>query len=199
MTAPPDALALFRTVLANPADETPRLVFADWLEDSGRPQDAAWAGYLRANTLEQGTAFDPARRDGFVAGVRARLTIPASVFVRHRDLLSRLLPPKNVRVRLSDFDPHPAAVELLPAAVAFGHHLVPLTTAGKKIVLATTYPVQERLVPYLGYILNRDIELVDAEPFEVERCLAHIYGDSRQYEIMDSNLAEFHDPFITFT
>jgi uncharacterized protein (TIGR02996 family) len=35
-----DGEALIRSVLANPADNAPRLVYADWLEERGRPEDA---------------------------------------------------------------------------------------------------------------------------------------------------------------
>ena len=35
-----DGEALIRSVLATPADDAPRLVYADWLEEQGRPEDA---------------------------------------------------------------------------------------------------------------------------------------------------------------
>jgi uncharacterized protein (TIGR02996 family) len=35
-----DGEALIRSVLANPADDAPRLVYADWLEERGRAEDA---------------------------------------------------------------------------------------------------------------------------------------------------------------
>jgi uncharacterized protein (TIGR02996 family) len=35
-----DGEALIRSVLANPADDAPRLVYADWLEECGRAEDA---------------------------------------------------------------------------------------------------------------------------------------------------------------
>src|SRR5262245_55373335 len=32
--------ALYRAILANPDDDTPRLVYADWLQENGRPEEA---------------------------------------------------------------------------------------------------------------------------------------------------------------
>src|SRR5688572_27026961 len=35
-----DGTALYRSILAHPADDTPRLVYADWLEENGRSEEA---------------------------------------------------------------------------------------------------------------------------------------------------------------
>jgi len=35
-----DGAALYRSILVNPADDTPRLVYADWLEENGRAEEA---------------------------------------------------------------------------------------------------------------------------------------------------------------
>src|SRR5437764_7748083 len=40
-----DRDALLAAIAANPDDDTPRLVFADWLEENGEPH---WAGFIRA-------------------------------------------------------------------------------------------------------------------------------------------------------
>lgn len=42
MTHDPDALALLRTILTHPDDDAPRLVYADWLEEHGEPERAAF-------------------------------------------------------------------------------------------------------------------------------------------------------------
>lgn len=39
--------ALLRAVAADPADDTPRLVFADFLDEQDNEPDAAWAEYIR--------------------------------------------------------------------------------------------------------------------------------------------------------
>lgn len=42
-----DTDALMATILAHPDDDLPRLVFADWLEESGHPANAARAQFIR--------------------------------------------------------------------------------------------------------------------------------------------------------
>ncbi|QJW99205.1 TIGR02996 domain-containing protein [Frigoriglobus tundricola] len=40
--------ALLRAICEHPDDDTPRLVFADWLSEQGGPLNAAWANAIRA-------------------------------------------------------------------------------------------------------------------------------------------------------
>jgi uncharacterized protein (TIGR02996 family) len=42
-----DRDALFAAILADPDDDLPRLVYADWLEENGRPADVARAQFIR--------------------------------------------------------------------------------------------------------------------------------------------------------
>ncbi len=56
-----DADALFAVVLARPADDLVRLIFADALEESGHPAAAARAAYIRAS-VELLRCEDPAER-----------------------------------------------------------------------------------------------------------------------------------------
>lgn len=105
MSSHPDADAFVRAFLRNPPDETQRLVFADWLDDTGEPHNAAWAGYIRAKAAAAREPFgsaawqawnDEAAR--FAADVRAELSLPAGVFVNYPDSLLRLLPGPNITV-----------------------------------------------------------------------------------------------------
>ena len=43
-----DRMALLQSVLANPDDDIPRLVYADWLEEFGSDADVARAHFIRA-------------------------------------------------------------------------------------------------------------------------------------------------------
>jgi uncharacterized protein (TIGR02996 family) len=47
MSGPSDREALLWAVLANPEDDAPRLVYADWLEDNGEEADADRARFIR--------------------------------------------------------------------------------------------------------------------------------------------------------
>lgn len=42
-----EAHAFLKSILADPVNPLPRLVFADWLEESGTRSNVAWAKYLR--------------------------------------------------------------------------------------------------------------------------------------------------------
>src|SRR5688500_455808 len=60
----PDELGLLGAVAAAPEDDLPRLVYADWLEEHGRPQRAE---FIRAGCR---LAADPAGPDAPLLGER---------------------------------------------------------------------------------------------------------------------------------
>ena len=49
-----DRMALLQSVLANPDDDIPRLVYADWLEEFGSDADVARAHFIRAEIEAEG-------------------------------------------------------------------------------------------------------------------------------------------------
>ncbi len=51
--------AFLAAILAEPRDDTPRLVFADWLEERGGPGDAARAEFIRLSVAAPETTFWP--------------------------------------------------------------------------------------------------------------------------------------------
>jgi uncharacterized protein (TIGR02996 family) len=57
MTA--DERALIQAIIANPDDDLPRLVYADWLEEHGRPERAE---FIRVQCELARVGFDPVRR-----------------------------------------------------------------------------------------------------------------------------------------
>jgi uncharacterized protein (TIGR02996 family) len=60
--APADlAEALFQAILAEPEEDTPRLVYADWLEEQGGPQEQARAEFIRVQ-IELAKSVDQGRR-----------------------------------------------------------------------------------------------------------------------------------------
>src|SRR5215218_395524 len=61
--AHPEAAALYRAILAHPDEDTPRLVYADWLDEHGQPDRAEFirvqCRLARANEWDDGyTAAD---------------------------------------------------------------------------------------------------------------------------------------------
>ena len=88
-TVDPNADAFMRRILSAPADPLPRLVFADWLEETGTSSNVAWAYFIRAQaelvTLEPNEVQAQALRsftETLRERIRARLKIPVDTFLR---------------------------------------------------------------------------------------------------------------------
>jgi uncharacterized protein (TIGR02996 family) len=57
--------AFLQEIIAHPDDDTPRLIYADWLDETGDPAQAARAEFIRLQCeKEQRRRFDPDRGDG---------------------------------------------------------------------------------------------------------------------------------------
>ena len=80
-------VAFLRAICENPDDDTPRLVFADWLTEQGGPVNVIWAAGIRAQIWLARGINDPAhlrQAEGFLSRyaqkqVRARLGITSYV------------------------------------------------------------------------------------------------------------------------
>src|SRR6188474_3458028 len=75
----PDELPFLDAILARPADDAPRLVYADFLADTGSPADAARAELVRVQLALARLPDDHPR--GLAAGVEFRRGLPDSVSV----------------------------------------------------------------------------------------------------------------------
>jgi uncharacterized protein (TIGR02996 family) len=151
MTTHPDADALMRAVLDHLGDRVSRLVFADWLEETGTPSNTAWANYIRLVNAE--TAADPDELAQHAANIRARLTVHVRFFLnRSREFLD-LLPPANIRVRLAGFTPGSDAVELLPESLARADLVLPLY----RYTVQVGYPLRGLVVVAMANPRNRDV------------------------------------------
>src|SRR5262245_64336616 len=99
MSSHPDADAFVRAILRDPPDVTTRLVFADWLEETGDPSNVAWAHFIRmmANVdpfeLWKHAQFELRRRVADCAlKIRETLTLPSPLFIAHAEPLQQFLP-----------------------------------------------------------------------------------------------------------
>src|SRR5262245_37192027 len=54
--APSDGAALLRAIIDNPDEDTPRLVYADWLDEQGGESNAARAEFIRIQIAEYAKA-----------------------------------------------------------------------------------------------------------------------------------------------
>jgi uncharacterized protein (TIGR02996 family) len=165
----PSAGAFMRRILADPADPLPRLVFADWLEETGTSSNLAWARFLRlADELANAPAEDSRRpkladeleRVGSL--VRARLTYRAEVFVAYPDALRQLLPTRNMVLNLGALTVPRRVVDLIPGPVAHDWPVLPLVQWGPTLAVAAPDPEDWGLSEFLRSALRRGVLLVRA-------------------------------------
>lgn len=138
--------ALVRAAIQAPNDPLPRLVLADWLDESGEPANRSWADYLRARaaassqsqTGEQLTVRSLADLSGEL--IKARLTIPAERFVSFAKQYLDLLPYSNWAVRLGTFQPPESIVRRLSLGLLESCRAVPLVRLEDRILFAAEEP-----------------------------------------------------------
>jgi uncharacterized protein (TIGR02996 family) len=178
----PSADAFMRCILANPADAVPRLVFADWLEESGTSSNLAWARYLRlADELATAPADDPRKPkmadelDRVGSLVRAKLTYRAEVFVAYPDAMRQVLPLRNMVLNLDTLMLPQRVVELLPASLAFNRSVLPLTECGSGLAFAVPDPDHSDIGELLRFALNRDVVLLRASPDRLRSAVERHY------------------------
>jgi uncharacterized protein (TIGR02996 family) len=70
MTTATDGAGLLEDILANPGDDVTRLVYADWLEESGEAERAALARLPRLTLEREGSCWVPALEDVFLSDCR---------------------------------------------------------------------------------------------------------------------------------
>lgn len=192
MSSHPEADALVRTCLAHPGDETPRLILADWLDDTGEPHNAAWAGYIRARAAaDRHEGGDPEwqaadRAAGRYADhVIADLRIPVGDFLRDPDAVLRLVPAPNLNLRLAGHTVPRSVIELVPESVARENILLPIHGGNRRMLAASDDPTNWETVRKLEFILNTSVVLVGSPTDDVEAAINGHYGQT-ETECVDS-------------
>jgi len=196
----PDADAFMRSYLEHPADAVSRLVFADWLQETGEPHNAAWANFIRLRIEADRYPPDSAARragdreaDTYAPRIRANLTIPAALFAGYPKSLLQLLPAPNITVRLADFAvPHPV-LELVPESVARENLVLPLGAQERTLLLAAVNPHDADLARKLEFILNLDIVLVRAARDDVLDAINRAYGPTETESVASGS---YESPLI---
>ncbi len=179
----PTADAFMRRILADPADPVPRLVFADWLEETGAAVNVAWARYIRlADELANLPVDDPRRPKmadhlNRIGGlVRAQLTYRAELFVAYPDAMTRVLPTRNMVLNVAGVVVPEAAADLVPASLAHELPVLPLALWGPTLVVALPDPRDRDLVQHLRFIFNRDLLAVRAPVGQIRAAVNLHYG-----------------------
>lgn len=189
MKSHPDADGFVRAILANPSDPTPRLVFADWLDDTGRPGNAAWAEYIRLRAEMDDVRgrldwFHEAKPAVCETATRivANLKMPATVAVDRLPWLFDLLPPWCITVDLDQHDIPRSVIELVPESVARENALIPVRLLRvppfrcDALVFAAAHATNAELAQKVGFILNRRVLFLAATGEGLERAIALNYG-----------------------
>jgi uncharacterized protein (TIGR02996 family) len=196
MSSHPDADAFMRGYLPNPTDVTARLVFADWLEETGKPWNKAWAYYIRVKAeAERHPRGSPERWGlenqavGYSHRIRARLTIPAGLFVGYPRSLLQLLPGPNITVRLDGHEVPPHVLELVPESVARENVALPLDRQGPSLLIVTGEPENGETLQKLEFMLLKHIVAVRGELDQVLAAINHHYGQT-ETESVDCVLYE---------
>ncbi len=192
-----DADAFMRKYLERPSDVTARLVFADWLEETGEDHNAAWAHFIRLKAeadrypRDSATRHELDRHAGvYATQIRARLTIPAELFIGYPKSLLQLLPATNITVNLARFTIPREVVELMPESVARESRVLPLDVQDRVLLVAAVDPNDLDLTQRLEFILNRDIVLVTVEGEDMQDALDRHY-DSTETESVTEELVHF--------
>lgn len=205
MSSHPDADAFVAAILADPAELTTRLAFADWLEESGDASNAAWARFIR---LMGDAGRHPDRSDerrrleldaaAYLWQMDAKLTVPAAVFVEHPRPLLQLLPAWSLTVALADVAIPLPVIEIVPESVARENLVIPLRLDTNLLYVATSNPGNWDLLQKLQFILNRDIIAVRAEADAVLETINRHYGLT-ETESVDSVLVDFTEVVFAST
>lgn len=186
-----------KAILADPADALTRLVFADWLEESGTRSNVAWAKYLRlAEQLAHLSPDDPShakkshllRRLGVL--IQAKLRFKAEVFVAGPELLGRLLPPRCMLLDIDTVSVPAAVSDLAPESLAREYSIVPLAASDETLYVAAE-SLSEEAAETIGFILDRRIEWVPTPVESLQRAIDRAYDGHAG--------SEFFDGPMTFT
>jgi uncharacterized protein (TIGR02996 family) len=174
MSSHPDADAFIRAFLRTPPDATTRLAFADWLDEYDTPSCRAWAAYIRLKAeadRHPSGSVERKKRDAAAAAhapsIRARLTIPAKVFVRNRVSLLQLLPPDNIAVWLRSFRTPLPPRDWVGEAVARNNTIFPLDREADVLLVATAQPLSADFIEKAEYIYRARIVAVRADQDDI--------------------------------
>ncbi len=192
--------AFLQAILEAPDDDTPRLVYADWLTDQDDPRGE----FIRVQCrLARMDAADPGRpvlearerellarhqdewlgplcpllsRGTFRRGFLDVVAVPARVYLEQAAIIWPAT-VRHVEIDLQRFEPPGEVIEFVPKSLAYADMVLPIGFRGQTLVLAIKDPKDEILLDKLEFILNRDIEPVAAPKQSLLEALRRLYGE----------------------
>jgi uncharacterized protein (TIGR02996 family) len=192
--------AFQQAILESPDDDTPRLVYADYLDEHGNPDRAE---FIRAQVALASVPPDDPRREqlqdrerkllavhreewlgplrpllsgwAFRRGFLDAITVPAATYLQHATIPH----PATVRrilIDLEDFEVPENAFDWVPESVAYYNVVLPAGFRDGKLVLAVQDPPDAAFVAKMRFRLERDIEMVAAPDGQVKEAFCRHYG-----------------------
>jgi len=205
--------AFLQDVIDHPDDDTIRLIYADWLEESGNPRGVFI--HLQCESARMG-ADDPRRpiwqqRECWLAaehpewvgpdlrelaltwtfrrGFVEQVTISAPVYLEQADVLFRLAPIKKVLLDLTGVVIPPPIIELVPESVARELVILPLAQRDRVLTVAARNPGDRSLFEKLEFIFNKKFNVLPAPAEQIVEAIDRHYGNS-DTEFVESVLWE---------
>jgi len=192
--------AFLQAIIETPSDDTPRLIYADWLEDHDQPERAEFIR-LQCRLAQMDDDDDASRelletreqflleryQDEWLGPMRRLLchwtfrrgyldavAVPARVFLAETSVPC---PPtvRCVEVDLTGFEVPDDVLEVVPESVARENIMLPLGIRDKKLAIAMQEPTDQALLEKLEFILNRSIVAIAAPADQIAAAINHHY------------------------
>jgi type IV pilus assembly protein PilB len=160
--------AFLRSILQNPDDEVGRLVFADWLEETGDPDCLIWAEYIRTKWRAIHTQMGSPEEIDLQStltdlnhSLKFRLHFEANhQIVSQLPFLTWLIPSSQITLKLRNFLPFPEVIEFISESILRENCFLPLQLNRHGLWIVIPNPANQDTLKKLSFILHTDIHAV---------------------------------------
>ena len=109
--------------------------------------------------------------------IRARLTIPAKLFIHHHEALQQLLPLNRFSIQLEEFTPSREAILLVRERIARVYRVFPLEHTGSMLLLAVADDDTDSVSADLSDFLAVPILAIGCSPDDIVQAInTHYVG-----------------------
>jgi uncharacterized protein (TIGR02996 family) len=192
--------AFLRMILDKPDADEPRLIYADWLEERGRPLGEFIRIQCESARLPPGSRLREAMEERerellsehaeewlgpfrglatrwtFRRGLLQQVSVPPRIYLEQGSM-TRTIPYCRIAVDLQGFAVPLPVLEEMPESVARENVVLPLAKRGKRwMVAAMMDPEDLDLIEKLEFILNYFVEPVSAPAEQIVDAINRLYG-----------------------